>query len=157
MQTGNIYINFSLAIDNVLIVIYYVFWGAIDVPQKGASRGLLDIKWGEVYYADLPVKEHSVVQGGRRPVVVVSNNVGNAYSSAINIVPLTSNLKKTSLPTHVQVDCLPRPSMALCEQPMTIDKHLLLNRVGVVPKNIMGQIINVIIHVQFSGDYQTAC
>jgi mRNA interferase MazF len=138
-------------------MIYYVYWGAIDVPQKGASRGLLDIRWGDVYYADLPIKEHSVVQGGRRPVVVVSNNVGNAYSSAINIVPLTSNMKKLDLPVHVPVDCLPRPSMALCEQTTTIDKHQLVNRVGVVPRNIMDQIINAITHVQFSGDYQTAC
>jgi mRNA interferase MazF len=126
-------------------------------PERRPRAGLQDVKWGEVYYADLPIKENSCVQGGRRPVVVVSNNIGNEYSSAINVIPMTSNLKKLGLPTHVQIDCLSRPSIALCEQLMTIDKNQILDRVGIVPMTVMRQIIDTLYHVQFNGDLRTAC
>jgi mRNA-degrading endonuclease toxin of MazEF toxin-antitoxin module len=70
---------------------------------------------------------------------------------------MTSNLKKLGLPTHVQIDCLSRPSIALCEQLMTIDKNQILDRVGIVPMTVMRQIIDTLYHVQFNGDLRTAC
>jgi mRNA interferase MazF len=126
-------------------------WGLFILPQKVVKRGLVDVKWGEVYYADLPIKEHSCVQGGCRPVVVVQNNIGNRYSSTVLIAPMTSCQKKMQQPTHVPVDCLKLPSIILCEQMQTIDKHQLKNRVGNIPKDIMTQVIRAI-NVQCSEE-----
>lgn len=42
------------------------------------------------------------MQGGMRPVVVVSNNKVNKHSTVITVVPLSTKIyKKQSLPTHV--------------------------------------------------------
>ena len=49
------------------------------------------VKRGEIYYAEL----YGVgsVQTGSRPVLVYSNNENDRYSSTINVIPLTAELK----------------------------------------------------------------
>ena len=67
------------------------------------------------------------MQGGIRPVIVISNNKGNMYSPTVIVVPLTSNLNKTKLPTHVFVSIktgIPKDSL-LMEQIITINKTQL--------------------------------
>ena len=95
------------------------------MQQEGGDDML---HFGDIYYADLSaIPDDMHVQYGRRPVIVVSNDACNYYSSAITIVPLTSQLKKLNMPTHVliQGNGLEVPSMALCEQIMTINISLL--------------------------------
>lgn len=89
-------------------------------------------KFGEIYYAKLPIQINSSVQQGIRPVLVVSNNKNNYYSTVISVVPLTSSKHKHDLPTHVNINGygLPKPSIALCEQVMPLDKHRILEKVG---------------------------
>ena len=71
-----------------------------------------------------------------RPVLVVSNDVANAHSPIVTVVPLTGQLrKKQSLPTHVLIPCskwhgLTQPSVALAEQVTAIDKCRLVERRG---------------------------
>ena len=88
----------------------------------------------EIWFARLPMREDSHVQGGRRPVIIVSNDAANKYSPTVTIVPLTSKVRKRCLPTHVSlcVAGLPVRSLALCEQLTVIDKRQLANRVGMV-------------------------
>lgn len=88
----------------------------------------------DIWFANLPKKENSHVQGGTRPVIIVSNNTANKFSPVITIIPLTSRIDKRPLPTHVSlyIDGLTARSLALCEQLTTIDKHLLTSRVGAV-------------------------
>ena len=58
---------------------------------------------GDIYLANLnPFKGSE--QGGTRPVLVLSNDIGNFYSSLITIAPITSQLKKTQQPTHPGTD-----------------------------------------------------
>ena len=60
------------------------------------------IRRGDILWADLGMFPITSVQGGVRPVIVVSNNKANTYSSVITVVPLTSRIyKKRYLPTHV--------------------------------------------------------
>jgi mRNA interferase MazF len=86
----------------------------------------------DIWLADLPAVPESHVQSGVRPVIVVSNDVANAHSPIISIVPLTTNLSRVDMPTHTVLHSrfLRRPSLALCEQIMTIDTSWLLNRMG---------------------------
>lgn len=90
------------------------------------------ISRGDIYYATLnPVTGSE--QGGYRPILVVQNNVGNAHSPTIVVVPVTRNLNKNPLPTHVIIpqscgfdaDCL-----ALVEQIRTIDRSRINKYVG---------------------------
>ena len=43
-------------------------------------------------------------QGGKRPVVVIQNNIGNKYSPTIIVAPITSKQNKAKLPTHVEIN-----------------------------------------------------
>ena len=84
----------------------------------------MEFKRGQIWYADLtPIKGSE--QGGLRPVVVVSNNKGNASSPVIVIAPITSVVSKKKLPTQVLIGTesgLKTLSMVMCEQLRTIDK-----------------------------------
>ena len=54
----------------------------------------------ELWWAALPtVPGH--VQRGTRPVVIVSNDLGNASSPVVSAVPCTTQRHKPALPTHV--------------------------------------------------------
>lgn len=88
----------------------------------------LEVKRGCVYMADLnPVKGSE--QGGRRPVLVIQNDVGNKYSSTVIVAAITSHIEKSSLPTHVELSAekhgLEKDSVVLLEQIRTIDKSRL--------------------------------
>ena len=79
---------------------------------------------GDIYLANLnPFKGSE--QGGTRPVLVLQNNDGNFYCPTLIVAPVTTKLKKPSLPTHCyfeKVKGLPEPSMVSLEQIRTIDK-----------------------------------
>ncbi|MDY8023370.1 type II toxin-antitoxin system PemK/MazF family toxin [Paenibacillus polymyxa] len=83
------------------------------------------IKKFDVWQVDLG-KASGSVQAGERPVMVISNNIGNKYSPVIVVVPITSQLKKAKLPTHVLIkkeDCeVDRDSVVQFEQHITVPK-----------------------------------
>jgi mRNA interferase MazF len=100
----------------------------------------MEVKRGEIYYADLSPVVGSE-QGGVRPVLVVQNDIGNKYSPTVIVSAVTSQLCKAKLPTHVEIksgSCgLVRDSVALLEQVRTIDKRRLKTRVGDVGEELM--------------------
>lgn len=54
------------------------------------------IKRGDIYYAELnPVIGSE--QGGTRPVLIISNNIGNRYSPTVIIAAITSRQTKSKL------------------------------------------------------------
>lgn len=74
-------------------------------------------------------------QGGKRPAVIVQNNIGNKYSPTVLIVPMTSEIKKVNMPTHNIVyksksNGLDTNSMLLGEQTTAIDKKRILYKRG---------------------------
>lgn len=90
----------------------------------------------EVWYANLPLRKGSCVQGGNRPVVIVSNDICNEVNSVITVAPMTRQMKKLNLPTHAIVDGPDGgQSVVLAEQIMTIDKSCLDNRLGRIKDN----------------------
>lgn len=104
------------------------------VPRVMTCAEENSVRTFDVWLADLPETGGSSVQHGTRPVVVVSNDMANRYSPAISVVPLTSNLYKKALPTHVflRVPGLEKASLALCEQVTTVDKNCLIRRLATV-------------------------
>ena len=89
---------------------------------------------GEIYYADLSPAVGSE-QGGIRPVVIVQNNTGNKYAPTTIIAPITSQISKKPLPTHILFNgCgVPKDSVILLEQIRTIDKSRLKQKMGQLP------------------------
>ena len=90
------------------------------------------IRRGDIYYANLDPVIGSE-QGDRRPVLVVQNDDGNKYSPTIVVVPLTGNLRKNPLPTHVVIpksNGLDRDSLVLVEQIRTIDRSRFDEYIG---------------------------
>ena len=89
-------------------------------------------KRGDIYYAELDPVIGSE-QGGTRPVVIISNDIGNKHSPTIVIAAITSRMtkSKSKLPTHLylgNVKGLPANSIILLEQIRTIDKKRLKER-----------------------------
>lgn len=94
-------------------------------------------KQHEIWFADLGDHYGTSVQSGNRPVLVISNDVGNQYSQTLTVIPLTSKMKKLELPTHVVLtkehcEMLKaermEDSVLLVEQITTIDRSALYNR-----------------------------
>lgn len=89
------------------------------------------IKRGDIYYANLnPVIGSE--QGGTRPVLIISNDIGNKHSPTVIVAAITSRVqRKAKLPTHLyleMIEGLPDSSIILFEQIRTIDKTRLKER-----------------------------
>ena len=74
-------------------------------------------------------KSNNSVQRGSRPVIVVSNDVGNKHSPVVIVVPCTTQNKK-ELCTHFSFSINDIPNIALCEQIFTVGKPNLREYVG---------------------------
>lgn len=81
---------------------------------------------GEIYWASLEPVVGSE-QGGKRPVIVVQNDVGNQHSATTIVVPVTSSPAKAWYRVNVRLPegTLSKPSVAKCSQVRTIDKDCL--------------------------------
>lgn len=134
----------------------------------------------DIYYANLSNNTVQSEQGGIRPVIIIQNNTGNKYSPTVIVLPITSEIKKESLPTHcilhkTEKNGLEHNSMVLAEQIRVIDKSRFLNKIGYLDStkeqndvinvflaNITGKkrytsmwskIINMIIKLVKEGEY----
>ena len=75
---------------------------------------------GEIFFINEGESSGSE-QGGARPGIIVSNDIGNKHAPIVEVVYLTSREKKM-MPTHVRIKSSPIPSIALCEQIETVYK-----------------------------------
>ena len=96
------------------------------------------IAQGEIWWADLPEPTGSGA-GYRRPVLVVQGDALNRSRVATVIcVPLTSNLKWAAAPGNVSLPArltsLPKDSVANVSQIIALDKSVLTERVGKLPR-----------------------
>ena len=105
------------------------------------------IKRGDIYYAELnPVIGSE--QGGTRPVLIISNDIGNKHSPTVIIAAITSRVHtKAKLPTHTAVsnyEGLDKDSVILLEQIRTIDKSRLRERMGRLDEGTMTAVDNAL-------------
>ncbi|TDL95362.1 type II toxin-antitoxin system PemK/MazF family toxin [Macrococcus carouselicus] len=101
------------------------------------------MKRGEVFLADLsPVKGSE--QGGKRPVVIIQNDVGNKYSPTVIVAAITAKINKARIPTHVEIGKtnhhLDKDSVILLEQIRTIDKNRLIEKLTVLSNDKMTEV-----------------
>ena len=104
-----------------------------------------NIMRGDIFYADLTKARElgRSVQAEIRPVIIISNDAGNKFSPNVNIVPVTSKIRKI-LPPHLKLklQCLDVESIVLNENVMTIGKELLRQKVGHCTEEIMLKVSN---------------
>ncbi len=100
------------------------------------------IQRGYVYYIDVDDKKVcGSEQRGRRPGIIVSNNVANMVSPVLSVVFLTSKPKK-ALPIHVRISSVLdiKQSTALCEQLCTVSRERVGKCLGKVSQREMLQV-----------------
>lgn len=95
----------------------------------------MEIKRGEIYFADITKYDSKgSEQSGRRPVLILQNDIGNKFSPTTIIAIITTKSKR-NLPTHVEIhrdniNNLRRDSIVALEQITTIDKDRLEFKIG---------------------------
>ena len=78
------------------------------------------INRGQIYMANLGNDYKIGVQSGIKPVVILSNDIGNTYSPSEIVAAITSR-NKTNIPTHFEID-LKYHSTVMLEQIFTVNK-----------------------------------
>lgn len=96
------------------------------------------ISQGEIWWAEIPAPRKSE-PGFRRPVLVVQSNSFNRSGIATVVcVPLTSKVKWALMPGNVHLSAhttgLPKDSVANTSQLISVDKSLLTERAGSLPR-----------------------
>jgi mRNA interferase MazF len=104
------------------------------------------ISRGDVWWADLPDPTGSG-PGFRSPIAVVQGDALNRSRIATVVcVPLTSNLKWADAPGNVRLASrltgLPKECVANVSQIVTLDKSLLAEQVGKLPKSKLELILS---------------
>lgn len=97
---------------------------------------------GQIYYINIDKNKMPIgsEMWPGRPGIIVSNNVNNEHSNTVEIIYLTTKLRKSLAPTHVKVCPANRPSLALCEQICTVDRSRLGDFIDTVSDNDMALI-----------------
>ncbi len=101
------------------------------------------VKRGDIYLCDFGLIPGSVQQG-IRPAVVVQNDQYNASSPTTIIAPLTSELKRQDMYSHIVIGKrfgLHKSSMVLLEQIRTVNQTALRTNIGHIDdEDLMEQI-----------------
>lgn len=103
----------------------------------------MPIKRGDLFWVDLdPVKGSE--QSGRRPVLVLQNDMGNAYSSTTIVAPLTTSRFAKEYPTNVSLPKgtagLESDSTIMLSQIRVIDKARLEKKIGQLSQKFMDNV-----------------
>ena len=98
---------------------------------------------GEIWLAELnPVRGSE--QAGTRPVLIFQTDSINRFTTTIITIPFTTNLRRSTLPSCVQVQTseggLTSDSVALCHQLRVLDKTRLVRKLGKVSDSILREI-----------------
>ena len=96
---------------------------------------------GDVFLADLSPVIGSE-QRGKRPVLIIQNDVGNHFSTTVIVAAITAKNTKANIPTHIEIKQFgfERDSVVLLEQLRTIDKARILEKITQVDADFMNTI-----------------
>ena len=108
---------------------------------------MINFKRGEVYLVSLePVVGHEISK--TRPVVIISNDIGNKYSGTITVLPITSKNIDKVYPFEVKLKHgaanLPKESKVKADQIRSIDKSRVVKRIGRLDAEIVNLIENAL-------------
>ena len=101
------------------------------------------VRRGDIWRANLPMSTGSSVQGGTRPVLIIQTDYINMKSPTVNVLAVTSQIKRTDLDYHVELPWMPglaKKSMVLAEQVFTLDQNSLFDFRCRVPESTMKEV-----------------
>jgi mRNA interferase MazF len=106
------------------------------------------LRRGEVWLANLNPTQGSE-QAGTRPVIIFQNDVVSQFSTTVITIPLTTNLRRASLPICLPIELgdggLAQESVALCFQMRVLDKTRLIRRLGQLNIETVAQLEAVVL------------
>jgi len=98
---------------------------------------------GELWWATLDPVVGSE-QSGRRPVLILQNDVLSAFTSTVLAVPLTTTLRRAQLPSSAFIprgaSGLATDSVALGHQLRVLDTARLRSKIGAVAPEVLLQV-----------------
>lgn len=107
----------------------------------------MTVKRGEIWLADLDPTRGSE-QAGMRPVLIFQNDAINVYTTTVLTIPLTTNLRRASLPSCIQIakgeGGLLSDSVALCHQLRVLDTTRLRRRLGLIKPHTIEAVENCV-------------
>ncbi len=93
----------------------------------------------DIVFVDIPNEnnEQTSEQNGKRPYIIIQNNIGNKYSPTVLGISLTTKIKKEHMPIHciikkTESNGLKQDSMALAETLRQIDKKRIISKIGTI-------------------------
>lgn len=106
-----------------------------------------EIKTFDIWWVDLGDTPRGI-QGGKRPCVIVSNNIGNMFASIYMVMPLTTVIKKEWQPTHAviyrdEVNHLLSDSMLLAEQMRVVSEGVIDEKLGALSDDDINKVESV--------------
>lgn len=106
------------------------------------------VQRADIYWVDFGTPRGSE-QGGKRPALVIQNNIGNESSTTTIIAAITSRIKKL-YPFHVDITAaesgLSRDGTILLEQIRTISQDRLIKRCGQLSSTKMKEVNQALRH-----------
>jgi mRNA interferase MazF len=109
----------------------------------------------DVLLIDLGQEGKGSEQKGRRPCVVISNNMGNGFSPVLTVLSITSQ-QKAVIPTHVEIEKSEEngltydKSLVLAEQVRTISKERIIRKLGTLSEDDMQKVDKAIMKSLFN-------
>jgi mRNA interferase MazF len=105
----------------------------------------MEIRQGDVFWVDLEEPAGSE-SGYRRPCVVVQNDLYNlSRIHTVLVCPLTTTLELARFPENIRLEAeeggLPKPSVIIVSQILSIDKRFLVEYCGSLSDNRIAQMI----------------
>lgn len=104
----------------------------------------MTIKRGDIFVADLSPNKGCEL-GGKRPVLIIQNDIGNRFSPTVIVAAITAQIQKAKLPTHVEIRAdetnnFDKDSVILTESIRTIDKQRLMEKVTTLDDSEMDKV-----------------
>jgi mRNA interferase MazF len=108
----------------------------------------MTVNRGEIWLANLnPIRGSE--QAGTRPVLIFQNDRINRFTSTFLSIPLTTNLRRASLPSCVPISQgeggLTKDSVALCHQLRVLDGARLLKKLGSVGSQTLASVESAVL------------
>jgi mRNA interferase MazF len=102
------------------------------------------VRQGDIWWCDLPVPSGSG-PGFRRPVLIIQGDpLNRSRLATVVCVPLTSNVKWRDAPGNVlltrQASGLPKDSVANVSQIISVDRGLLAEHAGHLPRQLLERV-----------------
>lgn len=100
---------------------------------------VIKFKRGQIWWYRNNDSYDGSIQGGTRPVIIVSNDFANKYSNTLLGIPCTTQVKK-NMPTHTVFDLNDTKNTALAENLMSLNRDKLVEYLGTLDEELMDKI-----------------